>query len=70
MLKRKRRDSGGGDDSEDDGPSTRPRGNGGGPTIGQQTSSIKNKQVRGELYSKLKHKQKVRMGADVCMVSK
>ena len=29
-------------------------------TIGQQTSHIKNKLVRAELYAKLKHKQKVR----------
>lgn len=31
-----------------------------GPTIGMQTSSVKNKLVRSELYAKLKHKQKVR----------
>ena len=56
-----KRPRGGEDDGSDgEGPSTRPRGNpGGGPSIGMQTSSIKNKQVRGELYSKLKHKQKV-----------
>jgi len=29
-----------------------------GATIGQQTSGIKNKQRRSELYAKLKHKQK------------
>ncbi len=29
-------------------------------TIGQQTSHIRNKQVRSELYAKLKHKKKVR----------
>lgn len=34
-------------------------GSGGGPTIGQQTSYIRNKQVRAEKYAKLKHKQKV-----------
>lgn len=30
------------------------------PSLGQQTSHIKNKLVRAELYGKLKHKQKVR----------
>lgn len=29
-------------------------------TIGQQTSHIKNKLARSEMYAKLKHKQKVR----------
>lgn len=29
------------------------------PTVGQLTSSIKNKQVRSEQYDKLKHKAKV-----------
>jgi hypothetical protein len=31
-------------------------------TVGQQTSHIKNKLVRAEAYSKLKHTQKVRWG--------
>jgi hypothetical protein len=34
-------------------------GSGGKATLGQQTSHIKNKLVRAELYAKLKHKQKV-----------
>lgn len=64
MLKRNRRDSSDTRDDDDDGPSpsgSRKGEKGGGPSIGMQTSSIKNKQVRGELYSKLKHKQKVCM---------
>jgi hypothetical protein len=32
------------------------------PTIGQQTSHIKNKLVRSETYAKLLHKKKVRTG--------
>ena len=55
-IKKRRESSDAGDD--DDGPSPSSRGKGG-ASIGQQTSNIKNKQVRGELYSKLKHKQKV-----------
>jgi hypothetical protein len=39
--------------------SERQPGSGGKATIGQQTSHIKNKLVRAELYGKLKHKQKV-----------
>jgi hypothetical protein len=35
------------------------QGSGSKATLGQQTSHIKNKLVRAELYAKLKHKQKV-----------
>lgn len=34
-----------------------------GPTVGQLTSHIANKQVRAEQYAKLKHKAKVHNGA-------
>lgn len=56
--KKRRREAAGSDD-DDDGPSTS-----GAATIGMRTSSIKNKQVRAELYQKLKGKEKVgaRMG--------
>jgi hypothetical protein len=39
--------------------SDKQQGSGGKATLGQQTSHIKNKLVRAELYAKLKHKQKV-----------
>jgi hypothetical protein len=41
---------------DEEGTEAPPRGP---ATIGQQTSHIKNKLVRAELYAKLKHKQKV-----------
>jgi hypothetical protein len=52
VLKRSHSDA---DDADVPGPS----GKGEGPSVGQQTSIIKNKQARGEIYAKLKHKQKV-----------
>ncbi len=33
------------------------------PSIGERTSHIKNKQRRGEVYEKLRHKAKARKGA-------
>ncbi len=48
---KRRRDS----DADDGGEPAAPAG---GPTIGMQTSHIKNKLVRSETYQKLKHKQK------------
>ncbi|GAX73016.1 hypothetical protein CEUSTIGMA_g468.t1 [Chlamydomonas eustigma] len=45
-------------EDDDDTSMPGPSGKGEGPSIGQQTSIIKNKQSRGELYAKLKHKQK------------
>jgi hypothetical protein len=43
-------------EGDDDEPQRLPRGE---ASIGQQTSGIKNKQRRNELYGKLKHKAKV-----------
>ena len=37
-----------------------------GPTIGQQTSYIKNKQRRGQVLEELKHKKKVRPYGPTC----
>mmetsp|Transcript_33366 Transcript_33366/g.73774 ORF Transcript_33366/g.73774 Transcript_33366/m.73774 type:complete len:347 (+) Transcript_33366:113-1153(+) len=61
--KRKRRDD---DDGDDDrpGPSGQNNKGGEGPTVGQQTNHIKNKQVRSEMYSKLKHKAKKKKKAE------
>lgn len=53
LGKKRKRDDADGDDGG--GPSTSGRE----ATIGMQTSSIKNKQARSEMYAKLKHKQKV-----------
>lgn len=50
MVKKRKRDGG------DDSPAEKPKP-ASAATIGQQTSHIKNKQVRGELYAKLKHKK-------------
>ncbi len=45
-------------EADDDGPST----SGAGASIGQQTSFIRNKQKRSELYHQLKHKAEVSWG--------
>lgn len=47
------------EDGDDGGASTSGREAGEKATIGMQTSGIRNKLVRSELYQKLKHKQKV-----------
>ena len=69
MPKRSSREADGADDEErprhftrreDD---ARPSQSSEPPTVGQQTSYIKNKLARSEMYSKLKHKQKVRAAA-------
>lgn len=48
------------DREEDDAP--KPSGDG--PTIGQQTSHIKNKLVRSERYQRLKHEENKKKKAD------
>lgn len=69
MPKRSGREEGGADDEERPRRFTRREDEAGPsqssepPTVGQQTSYIKNKLARSEMYSKLKHKQKVRAAA-------
>lgn len=55
----KKRSRGEDDDGDDDSPYRGAKKSGEAPSVGQQTSIIKNKQVRAEMYSKLKHKQAV-----------
>jgi hypothetical protein len=54
MRKRSRPDASESEEEEGLKPKGKP---GSEPSIGQQTSYIKNKEARSELYSKLKHKQ-------------
>lgn len=59
MGPRRERDGGDGGGNKRSRDSEEPRPSRDPPSIGEQTSGIKNKVARSEMYAKLKHKQKV-----------